>query len=181
MPSPNKLPQLPVTACDGCGVCCFHMGYPAFIRPVDPVDASQIDAMERKQGRKFSASQRADLIAGRVGETYWHLLPEDLRQELDRYVASYQPPEYGGEIDTFDGPCIWLDLESRRCRHHQHRPSVCRDFETGNPQCHQWRDVYAERILETEGAEPESLAASPLPSQLAKQQDGTDQDADDVA
>ncbi len=32
-------------------------------------------------------------------------------------------------------PCIWLDVETRRCRHHECRPNVCRDFDIGEEDC----------------------------------------------
>jgi Fe-S-cluster containining protein len=138
---------LPIVQCDGCGVCCFHMGYPAFVLPRDPVSESALAEMEIESGQPFSDSARADLLAGRDGESHWHQLPEDLKQQWRQHVAQYRPPEYGDTLDTFDGPCSWLDLETRMCKHHQYRPNVCRDFETGNPQCLQWRDVYRDRIL----------------------------------
>ena len=50
----------------------------------------------------------------------------------------------------FDGlgemPCIWFDLQTRQCRHYEHRPRICRDFERGTPECHGWRDVYEELL-----------------------------------
>lgn len=115
----TKSNELPLVAdCNGCGVCCLHMGYPPFIRPTEQ----------------------------REGESWWYLLPDDLRMELDQFIANYDAPVYGDSVETFDGPCCWFDLESRQCRHHQHRPNVCRDFETGSKQCHEWRRHYADRI-----------------------------------
>jgi uncharacterized protein len=32
-------------------------------------------------------------------------------------------------------PCVWLDLESLRCRHYDLRPQACRDFEVGGMLC----------------------------------------------
>jgi Fe-S-cluster containining protein len=112
--------QLPVIAeCAGCGVCCFHMGYPPYIRP---------------DGEK-------------EGEVWWYRLPEELKKELEAYIASYPLPEYGADVESFDGPCCWFDMETRQCSHHEHRPNVCRDFETGSPQCHEWRGYYQEKIV----------------------------------
>jgi Fe-S-cluster containining protein len=137
---------LPVVECAGCGVCCFHMGYPAFITPKQPLTEDQIDRLEEEAGKSFSTLRRAELLAGHPGESHWHQLPEDLKQQWLAHVAQYQRPDYGDTLDTFDGPCTWLDLETRQCKNHLYRPNVCRDFETGNPECLQWRDVYQEKI-----------------------------------
>jgi Fe-S-cluster containining protein len=32
-------------------------------------------------------------------------------------------------------PCCWLDLETKRCRWYEHRPTVCRDFEVRSVEC----------------------------------------------
>ena len=83
---------------------------------------------------------RDELLAGHDGEKFWHLLPDDLRAEWTSFVASY---EREGELD---GPCFWFDMETRMCKHHQHRPNVCRDFETGSAECRSWRKQYQELI-----------------------------------
>ena len=64
----NPLPT--VNDCHGCGACCLHMGYPAFIQGSD--------------------SQPAEL--------HWTALPRELKQELMAYIADYQPPP-AGELD----------------------------------------------------------------------------------
>lgn len=42
-------------------------------------------------------------------------------------------------------PCVWLDLESRRCRRYGERPRVCRDLKMGGPECvsfrWRWKEV----------------------------------------
>ena len=111
-----KKTMLPIaTDCNGCGVCCLHMGYPAFILPNSE---EQIE-----------------------GEIYWHALPLELRGELDSYVKAYRVEE--GQLD---GPCFWLDLETMLCKHHEHRPRVCREFEIGSRLCRQWREHYRDDI-----------------------------------
>ena len=119
MPKKNSLPKnsLPIANdCFGCGVCCLHMGFPAYIVP--------------------NAEKGID------GESYWHELPDDLRSEVQSQMDAYvKPPD--GELD---GPCIWLNRETMLCSHHEHRPRVCRDFEIGNKLCQEWREHYRERI-----------------------------------
>ena len=43
-------------------------------------------------------------------------------------------------------PCLWYDAATRRCRHHEHRPTTCRDFEINSSFCQ-----FARRKVETEG------------------------------
>jgi Fe-S-cluster containining protein len=110
MPS-RHLPALPtVTDCEGCGVCCLHMGYPAFVHGLESQDDEQ----------------------------HWTSLPSELKTELQRFIAEYAAPDAG----QLDGPCFWLDPETRKCKHHRHRPRVCRDFQVGSQGCLDWRAEY---------------------------------------
>ena len=128
------------------------MGYPAYVLPRDPMTEQQVADLETESGKAFSARRRQELLAGHPGESHWHNLPPHLKEELEAYIADYQAPNYGTTLDTFDGPCIWLDIETRLCKNHTVRPNVCRDFETGNPDCLQWRETYADRILPDSGS-----------------------------
>ena len=101
--------------CQGCGVCCMHMGYPAFLTGNDQQPA----------------------------EDAWTRLPDHLRSELQEVIENYQAPEPG----QLDGPCVWLDLETRRCIHHTFRPRVCRDFSVGSRGCIEWREHYHDKIV----------------------------------
>jgi Fe-S-cluster containining protein len=47
-----------------------------------------------------------------------------------------------------DGPCIWLDLETKLCRHYDHRPKVCRTFEVGGESCLRLRSEWGLNVLE---------------------------------
>lgn len=127
------------------------MGYPPFVRPQEPISKQQIEA-NPMLARRVEKNPRlaAELMGGRAGEPWWFQLPADLRRELDEYIASYEPKQYGSELSTFDGPCCWFDMETRRCQHHEHRPQVCRDFETGSHLCWEWRRHYRDRIFQPE-------------------------------
>lgn len=57
-------------------------------------------------------------------------LPRPLQVEVH-----HTPQQWHGKR-----PCIWLDTETRRCRHYEHRPIICREFEAGGPGCRSVRD-----------------------------------------
>lgn len=61
------------------------------------------------------------------------------------YRPADLPPELAAEIDEhFSGlvrgqepqeTCLWHDPVTRRCKHHEFRPQVCRDYEIGARAC----------------------------------------------
>jgi Fe-S-cluster containining protein len=145
----NKaLKKLPVVVdCNGCGVCCFHMGYPPFIKPQPPITAGELQNELTLAGKtRTDPLLKQTELRGRAGERWWHELPSDLKEDLEAFVTNYTVPNYGSDVESFDGPCYWFDMNSRRCKHHEHRPQVCRDFETGSTDCLEWRKYYAGRI-----------------------------------
>lgn len=54
------------------------------------------------------------------------VLPERLQAELDVMVQKH---------DGDGHPCVWFNLETKRCKHYRYRPSVCRNFEVGGKDC----------------------------------------------
>jgi Fe-S-cluster containining protein len=62
-------------------------------------------------------------------------LPEALAAELLELVAHFNA--IGWPAD--DTPCIWYDAPTKRCRHYEYRPGICRDLEIGSDACHRWR------------------------------------------
>ena len=121
--------------CHDCGVCCFHMGYPAFMLPRAPKSVDELQSKESQELLRAGWTQE-ELLRGHEGESHWHKLPHVLRTEWESFVQNYQ------RAGDLDGRCFWLDEETNLCKHHQHRPQVCRDFEIGNPECRQWRKNY---------------------------------------
>jgi uncharacterized protein len=74
------------------------------------------------------------LYASRPGEPDPHPfrpadLPEHLQEEIDRHFAGLRRGDEPQER------CLWFDAHSRRCRHYQWRPDICREFELGGPSC----------------------------------------------
>lgn len=77
----------------------------------------------------------ADLFAEDV-ERVKALPPEaisELRDYLKNLLAGNKPE---------DPACIWLKKQTMRCRYHEHRPMICRDFEVGSEDCLAWRHQY---------------------------------------
>tara|TARA_B110000495_G_C22873540_1_gene509419 strand:- start:157 stop:660 length:504 start_codon:yes stop_codon:yes gene_type:complete len=136
-----------IADCEGCGVCCLHMGYPVFQLPREPLTESQIRSDAKLSSEVEKDPRRLDeLLAGYPGESYWHALPEALRQQWFDYINDYQLPEYGDDPSTFDGPCVWYNPATRQCKNHEYRPRVCREFETGSKQCYEWREFYQAKL-----------------------------------
>jgi Fe-S-cluster containining protein len=64
-------------------------------------------------------------------------LPPELLAGL---LADRRRVELGGPCRGYHGlPCLWLDPQTRTCRHYEHRPEVCREFEVGSADCRRWR------------------------------------------
>jgi Fe-S-cluster containining protein len=104
--------------CDDCGVCCY-VGHPLFVRSVVP----------RKHGWIPSGSQ---------DEEAYLRLPADLKKEVDDHLMALVQ---SGIAD--DGqPCHWLDLKTMACKHYEHRPLVCREFEPGSEGCRYVRECH---------------------------------------
>lgn len=65
-------------------------------------------------------------------------LPVELQKELllarDRIVAG----EFNDEM-----PCIWLDMQTRRCKHYEHRPELCKNaVKAGDDHCRRDRKKF---------------------------------------
>ncbi len=63
-------------------------------------------------------------------------LPALLLAELEglrlKFLAEGFPPD--------GSPCVWYDAKTRRCRHYEHRPELCRDeVQPGDEACLRWR------------------------------------------
>ena len=62
-----------------------------------------------------------------AGEEAWQNLPEDLKREVSDYLDALDGDDLGES-------CIWLEPDGT-CRHYEHRPRVCREFEVGGESC----------------------------------------------
>jgi Fe-S-cluster containining protein len=70
----------------------------------------------------------------------WRRLPPELKAELEAYYLERKAGTVtsdAGRItpESGDRPCLWLDLSTRKCRHYEYRPDLCRKFEVGGDGC----------------------------------------------
>ncbi|MEM7455682.1 MAG: YkgJ family cysteine cluster protein [Planctomycetota bacterium] len=63
-------------------------------------------------------------------DEFWVSMPADIREELQSYLNSLEDP-----TADVGQPCFWLDMQTKKCRHYEHRPQPCRDVEIGSPPC----------------------------------------------
>jgi Fe-S-cluster containining protein len=69
-------------------------------------------------------------------DPYWDALPDLLKSEIAEFRMQARPNS------PHERPCIWLDLATKRCRHYEHRPKLCRDFELGGEECVGFRRLH---------------------------------------
>jgi uncharacterized protein len=104
--------NLPVISnCNSCGACCMEQaGLPA----------SWFVGLTGPLGPTASGKP----------------LPGDLRRELKGTVKRWFAEGFPKEGD----PCIWFDLENKKCRHYEYHPELCRDgVIVGDVACRAWR------------------------------------------
>lgn len=146
------LKTLPVTNCNDCGACCRHMGTPPGYAAFYPIEG-EIDAMWK----------------GSPDYERWLSLPPEVEAALREYYDGVKSGKLFDRTNDFahageilqaikDGrlavaghaldklakhipiPCLWYDEETKRCRHYEHRPEVCRDaIKPGDDACLQTR------------------------------------------
>lgn len=76
------------------------------------------------------------------GDPDWEALPQELKDEIDQWethVRDVSLPE--------DWPCLWLDLATMKCKHYEHRPDICSDFELGSPACESHREHWRSKAV----------------------------------
>lgn len=62
-------------------------------------------------------------------------LPIGLRLDAEKMLADFR----AGHFPPDGSPYVWYDVETKRCRHYEHRPEICRDFKPGSAGCLEWR------------------------------------------
>jgi Fe-S-cluster containining protein len=64
-------------------------------------------------------------------------LPKRLVQEMQKYLrrlVSNQKPYH----PTYPA-CLWYDVQTKRCKHWELRPTICRNFTIGGTHCLNYR------------------------------------------
>lgn len=105
--------------CKDCGKCCQHMDRPPFALIFDGtftrIHTGLVDGKPVTEWADYPT---------------WEAIPAALKQEVEDDRQAERPP---------GSPCLWYDAETKRCKHYEHRPMVCRDFQPGEPACNAWR------------------------------------------
>lgn len=72
----------------------------------------------------------------------WMTVPPTIGDDDDDDWWDCLPDELKIEINAVEGamkPCVWLDMETRRCKHYDLRPPTCRLFKPGCQVCEEDR------------------------------------------
>ena len=113
----------PVTSCDGCGACCMTQESPPGY------------LLQLLYGSHFASSPE-DLER-------FSTLPEPLLDELRQYAKLMQEKKRHPN----GGMCIWFDENTRRCKHYDLRPKICREcLQPGDDVCLGWREEFADLL-----------------------------------
>lgn len=72
----------------------------------------------------------------------YNTMPAGPQRELGDYYSRLIDSGWQRQFDrsAHEVPCLWFDTETRKCRHHDHRPQICRDFDVGNEHCIRMRE-----------------------------------------
>ncbi len=62
-------------------------------------------------------------------------MPAVLRDELLAYREDLRTHPHTLSREVQNLPCSWWDERDRVCKHYEHRPPICRDFEIGGDEC----------------------------------------------
>ncbi len=111
--------ELPVLNCDGCVGCCVEQSVPPGFAALLPERPEARDAAEAdpQQARWFAAA------------------PPEAHALIRKWLRDPRRGE--------PNPCVWLDLQTRRCRWYACRPRACReDIVPGDRSCRVWRKAY---------------------------------------
>lgn len=119
--------SLPIISnCDNCGACCRTMGTPPGFALFFPPEGKCI----------------SDHALCSVDMKIIEAMPRDVWLSLQDYYTRVWRGESPDRTAHDDLPCLWYDEETKRCRHHEHRPTICREFEVGEEACVEWRKTF---------------------------------------
>jgi Fe-S-cluster containining protein len=113
-----KLPTIPQVTCEGCGVCCMVVRTPPFCVIWEGDVPTAIDQTEE------SLEEVRMALA----------VPAAMRKVLSKHSIF--------EVLQEESPCIWFDMATKKCKHYDLRPPICRDFEMGSRFCLEHRERF---------------------------------------
>ena len=113
--------SLPIVEnCDDCGACCMHMGTPPFMGHF---------WQEGREPERWAASMYGPDGDPSIDDDDWQRLHAAPTEAFEVYRATLHGPSSDGM------PCCWFDQQTKRCRFHEFRPEICRQFEVGSEAC----------------------------------------------
>jgi Fe-S-cluster containining protein len=119
----------PVNCANCCGACCLQQTSPPGFAMLVADDRRGMLCLH--EAGPFAPD--VDILAA---------MPAEVRATLETYVDQLFAGEHDGKPER---PCIWLDLDSGRCKHYEHRPTICREgVEVGDAACLSWREEFAD-------------------------------------
>ncbi|MCK4340265.1 MAG: YkgJ family cysteine cluster protein [Phycisphaerae bacterium] len=68
------------------------------------------------------------------GDKSYNALPKNKKRWLRKWIESPRWMWLDKHIGE-DCPCVWLDMETGRCTHHEIRPRICIEYEVGCEAC----------------------------------------------
>ena len=74
------------------------------------------------------------------GDEEFDSLPEELKGPLGKFIDETFDDEGRFLKGKTNVDCFWFDAATNRCRHYEHRPLVCQEFEVGGPTCQEIRE-----------------------------------------
>jgi Fe-S-cluster containining protein len=101
-------------SCVGCGACCLNITMP----PMHGYDDDDLEFRELPDELKRELIERWDSVFG------------DERKKLNGRITN-----------SVGSPCSWLDMETKRCLHYEHRPVLCQEYQPGCNVCVEVRDL----------------------------------------
>lgn len=111
--------MLPILNCDNCGACCLNQESPPGYLSI-LVNGHEAAASDEDLDRFIN-------------------MPHELMQELQAYAKFLRDTEKHPN----NGICIWFDEQTRKCKHYDLRPDICRhEVVVGDDGCLFWREEH---------------------------------------
>lgn len=65
-------------------------------------------------------------------------LPTPVLAELEMFLEVFRKIGFPDDGSA----CVWFDLSTRKCRHYEHRPTICvESVVPGDESCRKWREI----------------------------------------